>query len=93
MVADRIKQLGGTPNFNPPHLQSRIAALNDCEGDFAKRVAANLTAEEAVIAYSQDLIGFFAKNHELSCAMPQHMIRDEEAHTSDMQDILDAYFG
>jgi bacterioferritin len=93
MAAARIEELGGVPNFNPEGLASRIAALNDRGGDFAKRVAENLAAEQSVIAHYRELIRYFATRDEETCAMLEDIIRDEEDHTGDMQDILESYTG
>jgi hypothetical protein len=49
MVADRIEQLGGLPDFNPDGPALRIAALSDCNGDFAIRIAENLATEQSII--------------------------------------------
>ncbi len=92
MAASRIVQLGGEPDFNPPGLESRVAALNS-QGGFAARVAENLAAERSVIEHYRELIAYFEDRDPETCAMLEEIIRDEEDHTGDMQDILEAYAG
>jgi bacterioferritin len=92
MAAARIVQLGGEPDYNPPGLASRVAALN-AAGGFAARVAENLAAERSVIEHYRELIRYFEDRDPETCAMLEDIIRDEEDHTGDMQDILEAYAG
>jgi len=88
MAAERIEQLGGTPNFNPEGLDSRIAMLNDYDGDFAKQLRENLVVEQNVIEHYRDLIGYFSYGDPESCKMLEDIIRDEENHTNDIYDLL-----
>ncbi len=93
MAAERIEQLGGVPDFAPEGLSSRVESLLNFEGSFAKRVAQNLAAEQAVIAHYRALIGHFAGRDPQTAALLEDIIRDEEDHTSDMQDLLTSYAG
>lgn len=88
MAAARILELGGTPNFNPAGLASRVAALSDCDGNFAQRVRENLAAEQAVIAHYHALIAHFGDRDPQTRDMLQEIVRDEEDHTSDMEDLI-----
>jgi bacterioferritin len=88
MAAERIEQLGGIPNFNPEGLDSRIAMLNDYDGDFARQLQENLVVEQNVIEHYRDLIGYFSDGDPESCKMLEDIIRDEENHTNDIYDLL-----
>jgi bacterioferritin len=88
MVAARIRQLGGVPDFNPGDVTSRIAALHEGSRHFAKCVAENLAAERAIIARYRTLIGYFAGRDAVTCRMLEDIMRDEEDHTSDLADLL-----
>jgi len=90
LAAERIAQLGGTPDFSTDRLKSRevIGA-----GGFARCVAENLEAEQSVIAHYHELIGYFEPRDAQSCAILRDIIRDEEDHTNDMQDLLVSYAG
>jgi bacterioferritin len=91
LAASRIEQLGGTPNFSPDGLVSRSAACNDGHGNFTKRISENLVAEQSIIEHYRDLIGYFSSRDPETCAMLEDIIRDEEHHSTDMQDILGSY--
>jgi bacterioferritin len=88
MAAARIEQLGGTPDFSP-RVSAEAAIPTDA--DFPRRVRENLAAEQSVIAHYQDLIGFFGKKDPLTSAMLGEIMRDEEDHTGDMEDLLASY--
>lgn len=93
LAAERIEQLGGTPDFNPPNLASRAAGIASYGGNFAKLIDENLAAEQSVIAHYRDLISHFGESDPESRAMLEDIIRDEEDHTSDMTDLLGSYIG
>jgi bacterioferritin len=93
MVAARIRQLGGVPDFNPAGVAPRIAALHEGSRHFAKCVAENLAAEQAIIARYRSLIGYFAGRDAVTCRMLEDIVRDEEDHTSDLTDLLSATTG
>ena len=93
MAAARIEQLGGIPNFNPDSLAQRSAGLGNNDGSFAKRVADNLAAERCVIEHYRDLIGYFSATDPETCSMLREIVRDEEDHSSDMEDLLVSYAG
>ncbi len=85
LLAERIEQLGGVPDFRlAPHRA-------EAPGDLAKRVHENLAAERCVIEHYQDMIGYFVKHDPMTAAMLEEIMRDEEDHTSDMEDLLAAY--
>jgi bacterioferritin len=88
MAAARIEQLGGTPDFSPR--VSAEAAL-PAAADFPQRVRENLEAEQSVIAHYRDLLGFFGDKDPQTSAMLNEIMRDEEDHTSDMEDLLASY--
>jgi bacterioferritin len=88
MIAKRIEELGGTPNFSPPGVVSGVAALGRCEGSFAVRVAQNLTAERCVIENYRRLVAFFDRHDPETSRILQDILQDEEDHSNDMQDLL-----
>ena len=93
MAAERIEQLGGTPNFNPGCLPPRPVALINADASFARCVEENLAAERCVIEHYEDLIQYFSTNDPETCSMLREIVRDEEDHTSDMEDLLVSYRG
>lgn len=93
LAAERILELGGTPDFTAPPLGTRLASIGDHGGNFAKLIDENLAAEQSVIAHYRDLISHFGDSDPESRAMLEDIIRDEEDHTSDMTDLLGSYTG
>ncbi len=88
MIAKRIEELGGTPNFNPPGVVSGVAALGRNDGSFAIRVAQNLTAERCVIEHYRHLVAFFDQHDPETSRILRDILQDEEDHSNDMQDLL-----
>jgi bacterioferritin len=88
LAAARIEQLGGTPDFTPTNLHTNAPLA---PGEFAVRVRENLAAERAVIEHYHELIAFLAPHDPATCAILTDITRDEEDHTSDMEDLLVSY--
>ena len=91
LAAARIVQLGGTPDYDPQPLASRHAVPQEGPGEFALRVQENLAAEQAVVELYRELISYFAQRDPETAAILQEIIRDEEDHASDMEDLLVSY--
>jgi bacterioferritin len=79
MIAKRIEQLGGTPNYNPPGVVSELASFGSGAGSFAVR---------CVIENYRRLAAFFAQHDPETCRILQDILQDEEDHSNDMQDLL-----
>jgi bacterioferritin len=84
MAAARIEQLGGTPNYR--RLASPIMPAG-----FLDRVRENLAAEKHVIEHYHDLIDYFGTRDPATCDLLREIVRDEEDHTGDMEDLLVSY--
>lgn len=93
MAADRIDQLGGTPNFNPDGLISRSATEYGDGGNLIEMIRQNLVAERIVIEHYQELIRHFGDNDPTTRNMLVHILADEEEHAADMHDLLVAHEG
>lgn len=93
MAAERIDQLGGTPNFNPDGLASRSATEYGDGGNLIEMIRQNLVAERIVIEHYQELIRFFGDNDPTSRVMLEHILAEEEDHATDMHDLLVAHEG
>jgi bacterioferritin len=92
-AAARIAELGGTPDFSAAAAGARMTARGEADPGLAVRLRENLAAEQSVIAHYHDLIAFLAPTDPRSCAMIEEITRDEEDHTSDMEDLLVSYAG
>ena len=93
MLAERIDQLGGAPNFDPKDLATRSATEYGDGGTLIDMVKDNLVAERIAIEHYRDLIKFFAEKDPSTRLMLEHILKDEEEHASDMHDLLVAHEG
>lgn len=90
-VAERINQLGGTPNFNPEGLASRSASQYVETGDLVAMIKENLIAERIACEHYRELIHYFADNDPTTRSMMESILAKEEEHASDMLDLLNAH--
>src|ERR1700749_5075370 len=58
-VAERINQLGGTPNFNPDGLASRSASQYAKGKDLVDMIRENLIAERIAVEHYRELVRYF----------------------------------
>jgi bacterioferritin len=93
MAAERIDQLGGTPNFDPEGLASRSATEYGKGGNLVEMVKQNLVAERLVIEHYRDLIRYFGDKDPTTRRMLEHILEEEEEHATDMHDLLVAHEG
>lgn len=88
LVAERIQQLGGKPDFNPKSLLQRSVSQY-IEGEtLADMIREDLVAERMVIEVYQEMIRYFANNDPTTRTIMEHLLREEEQHASDLADML-----
>ncbi|HKD82653.1 MAG TPA: ferritin-like domain-containing protein [Candidatus Angelobacter sp.] len=88
LVAERIQQLGGKPDFNPKSLLQRSVSQY-IEGEtLADMIREDLVAERMVIEVYQEMIRYFANNDPTTRTIMEHILREEEQHASDLADML-----
>jgi bacterioferritin len=92
-VAERINQLGGTPNFNPEGLASRSASQYVEAGNLVEMIKENLIAERIACEHYRDLIRYFADKDPTTRVMMEGILTNEEEHANDMHDLLVAHEG
>jgi bacterioferritin len=93
MIAERIDQLGGMPDFNPEGLTSRSATEYGHGGTLIEMVKDNLVAERIAIEHYRDLITYFGDKDPSTRSMLEHILKDEEDHATDMHDLLVSHEG
>ncbi|MEY4964646.1 MAG: hypothetical protein RL274_229 [Pseudomonadota bacterium] len=93
MVAARISQLGGTPNFNPEGLAMRSASQYVEGENLVDMIKENLIAERIAVDHYRELIRYFGDDDPGTKTMIQGILRVEEEHADDMHDLLVAYEG
>jgi len=93
MVAERINQLGGEPNFNPEGLLSRSASQYVAGGNLVELIKENLIAERIAVDHYRELIRYFGNDDPGTKSMLEDILRVEEEHADDMHDLLVAHEG
>jgi bacterioferritin len=92
-VAQRIDQLGGTPNFNPEGLASRSASQYVEAENLVDMIKENLIAERIAVDHYRELIRHFSDDDPATKVMLQGILTVEEEHATDMLDLLEAHQG
>ena len=92
-VAERINQLGGTPNFNPEGLASRSASQYVEGANLVEMIRENLIAERIACEHYRELIRYFADKDPTTRVMMEGILTNEEEHANDMHDLLVAHEG
>lgn len=92
-VAERINQLGGTPNFNPEGLASRSASEYVEKASLVEMIKENLIAERIACEHYRELVRFFADKDPSTRVMMESILGNEEEHANDMHDLLVAHEG
>jgi len=88
LIAVRIQQLGGKPDFNPKSLLERSVSQY-VEGEtLADMIKEDLIAERIVIDVYQEMIRYFGNNDPTTRKMIEGILADEEEHASDLADLL-----
>jgi len=93
-IAERINQLGGTPNFNPEGMASRSASeYGSSDLNLVSMIKENLIAERIAIEHYRELIKFFGEKDSTTRTMLEWILGVEEEHANDMHDLLVAHEG
>ncbi len=93
MVAERINQLGGSPNFNPEGLASRAASQYTEGANLVEMIKENLIAERIACEHYRELIRFFGEKDPTTRVMMEGILVNEEEHANDMHDLLVSHEG
>ncbi|HLI20946.1 MAG TPA: ferritin-like domain-containing protein [Stellaceae bacterium] len=93
MVAERINQLGGKPDFNPDGLLSRSASQYAEGKDLIDMIKENLIAERTAVDHYRELIRYFGDKDPATRVMLEEILATEEEHANDMRDLLVAHEG
>lgn len=88
MIAERINQLGGDPDFNPATIMQRTATDFGGGGDLLKLVEEDLIAERIAIMVYREMIDWFGSADPTTRRMLEEILQDEEEHADDLSDLL-----
>lgn len=92
-LAERINQLGGTPNFNPEGLQTRSTTEYGSAEKLIDMIKENLVAERIAVEHYRELIRYFSDKDPTTRVMLEGILAQEEEHANDMHDLLVAHEG
>lgn len=88
MIAERINQLGGNPDFNPATVAQRTATEYGKGMDLLKLIEEDLIAERVAIMVYRKLIEWFGNGDPTTRRMLEEILQDEEDHADDLSDLL-----
>ena len=89
MIAERIVQLNGEPDFNPATLITRSHAEYDDSSDIKDMIRANLIAERIAIETYRQMIAKIGDSDPTTRHMRVNIMAVEEEHADDMRDLLE----
>lgn len=89
-IAERIVQLGGSPNFSPDSLTSRSHADYDESTDLKAMIKANLIAERVAVESYRQMINLISDYDSTTRRMLEDILADEEEHADELSDWLSA---
>ncbi len=93
MLAERIDQLGGTPNMDPEGLAMRSHTEYGKAENLIDMIKENLIAERIAVESYTEMIRYFGEKDVTTRRMLEGILADEEEHASDMNDLLVAHDG
>lgn len=93
MLAERIDQLGGDPDFNPATIMERSSTEYGSTGshiELTQLIKEDLVAERIAIEVYRKLVGFFGHADPTTRHILESILQDEEDHASELADLLAA---
>ncbi|MGH7662405.1 MAG: ferritin-like domain-containing protein [Vulcanimicrobiaceae bacterium] len=93
LIAERINELGGTPNMNPEGLLTRSHSQYSDPRELVEMIKENLVAERIAVESYTEMVRWFGDKDVKSRVMVEGILAKEEEHASDMHDLLVAREG
>ncbi|MGL5631651.1 MAG: ferritin-like domain-containing protein [Azovibrio sp.] len=88
LLAERICQLNGKPDFNPATLMERSHTTYDDSESVEEMVKSNLIAERVAIEVYRQMIKAIGDTDTTTCHMLIGILATEEEHAEDMRSLL-----
>ncbi len=88
MIAERISQLGGDPDFNPATVVQRTTTDYGSGTELLELIKENLIAERIAIMVYRKLIDWFGAKDSTTRRMLEEILEDEEEHANDLSDLM-----
>ncbi|MFN2615200.1 MAG: bacterioferritin [Actinomycetota bacterium] len=89
MIAQRIVQLGGDPDFNPEGLATRSHSEYDDSHDLIEMVKEDLVAERIAIESYAEIVRWLGNDDPTSRRVIEEILAREEEHAEDLSSILE----
>jgi bacterioferritin len=89
-IAERIRQLGGAPDFNPEGLLTRSHAQYAEGNSLIDMIKEDLIAERIAIESYMELIRYFGDKDPTSRRLMEEVLQQEEEHADDMATLLES---
>jgi bacterioferritin len=83
-IAERISQLGGSPDFNPETLTSRSHSEYTTADELMEMVKENLVAERIAVASYTEIIEWLGEGDPTTKRMLEEILAVEEEHAEDL---------
>ncbi|MEB3830892.1 ferritin-like domain-containing protein [Phormidium sp. CCY1219] len=93
VLAERIDQLGGDPDFNPATIVQRSSTEYGSSGpnvELVELIKEDLVAERVVIEIYRKLVNYFGNADPTTRRLIEQLLADEEDHASDLADLIAA---
>ena len=87
-IAERIAQLGGSPDLNPSTLVARSHSEYDEHESLRAMLEADLFAERVAIESYREMIRYFGDRDPTSRRLMEEVLEAEEEHADDIVDLL-----
>jgi len=87
-IAERIRQLGGAPDFNPEGLLTRSHAQYAEGNSLVDMIKEDLVAERIAIESYSEIIRYLADRDITTRRMIEEILQNEEEHADDLKDLL-----
>jgi len=88
LVAERIVQLGGEPDFSPEGLATRSHSEYDASTGLLQMVREDLVAERVAIASYQEIVRWIGEGDPTTRRVIETILATEEEHAEDLLTIL-----
>ena len=89
MIAARITQLRGEPDFDPDTLSGRSHSQNDSSAELKEMIREDLVADRVAIASYTEVIAWLGDGGPTTRRMLEEILAMEEEHAEDMLALLD----
>jgi bacterioferritin len=93
LIAERITQLGGEPDFSPDGLSSRSHAEYDASTALVDMIREDLVAERIAIESYGEMVRYIGDDDPTTRRMLESILAAEEEHADDLANLLTTFSG